>query len=93
MTEWCPEDTHKVDGAPCYNGGETWCHKGTCRTHQSQCRYLWGDIPIGNQGNEATYSQNIKGAFIYFTLVMCGTMVLIVTQFESGPYCVFKQEK
>ena len=63
VTEWCPEDTHKIDGTTCNNGGETWCHNGQCRTHQSQCRAVWGDVRMGNKAADGCYNQfNVEGA-------------------------------
>ena len=41
-SEWCPLDTYKRDGTPCYNRGDAYCYDGKCNSHDSQCHLVWG---------------------------------------------------
>lgn len=39
----CPADNYKADGTVCTVGGsESYCYTGQCRTHTTQCEYLFG---------------------------------------------------
>ncbi|XP_066486629.1 disintegrin and metalloproteinase domain-containing protein 21-like [Tiliqua scincoides] len=40
LSEWCPEDLHVQDGAPCQEGA--YCYHGKCSTHQEQCKTIFG---------------------------------------------------
>ena len=42
-SEWCPSDTYKIDGTPCYNRGDAYCYSGKCSSHGSQCHVVWGE--------------------------------------------------
>ncbi|XP_077178739.1 disintegrin and metalloproteinase domain-containing protein 20-like [Paroedura picta] len=39
-SEWCPEDVHVQDGAPCEGG--SYCYHGNCSTHSKQCKMIFG---------------------------------------------------
>lgn len=57
-SEYCPQDVFKRDTAACA-GGQAYCYQGSCRSHSSQCRLLWG--PTG-ENSEPCYAQmNTKG--------------------------------
>ncbi|ELU13838.1 hypothetical protein CAPTEDRAFT_107298 [Capitella teleta] len=54
-SEYCPSDVHKADGHECSRDGiSSYCYKGTCVTHDSQCKKLWGQT--GSQSNALCYS-------------------------------------
>ena len=57
-SEFCPADTHKVDGMPC-KVGQAFCFEGACRTHSDQCKLLWG--PSGKKSDNQCFEQNRKG--------------------------------
>lgn len=38
----CPEDAFQMDGKPCFDQGEGFCHSGRCPTHQQHCWRLFG---------------------------------------------------
>ena len=57
-SEFCPSDTHKVDGTAC-KVGQAFCFEGTCRTHSDQCKLLWG--PSGKKSDNQCFEQNRKG--------------------------------
>lgn len=40
ISEWCPEDVHVQDGAPCHDGA--YCYHGKCSTHNEQCKMVFG---------------------------------------------------
>ncbi|XP_074642564.1 zinc metalloproteinase-disintegrin-like MTP8 isoform X2 [Tubulanus polymorphus] len=40
--EYCPVDVYKANGLPCKND-LAYCYNGTCPTHDSQCKLLWGN--------------------------------------------------
>ncbi|XP_017046780.1 zinc metalloproteinase-disintegrin-like MTP8 [Drosophila ficusphila] len=56
-SEYCPADVFRRDTEPC-DGGKAYCFQGTCRSHSSQCRTLWG--PTG-QNSEHCYNNNTEG--------------------------------
>ena len=58
QSEFCPADTHKVDGTAC-KVGQAFCFEGTCRTHSDQCKLLWG--PSGKKSDNQCFEQNRKG--------------------------------
>ncbi|XP_014487434.1 PREDICTED: disintegrin and metalloproteinase domain-containing protein 12 isoform X2 [Dinoponera quadriceps] len=58
QSEYCPADVFKIDGETC-NHGEAFCYQGSCRTHNDQCRLLWG--PSGSSSDAQCYEMNNKG--------------------------------
>lgn len=38
----CPDDSFQMNGKPCYNQAEGYCHDGQCPTHQQHCWRLFG---------------------------------------------------
>lgn len=38
----CPEDSFEMNGKPCYNQAEGYCHDGQCPTHEQHCWRLFG---------------------------------------------------
>jgi len=63
-SEWCP-DLYKRDGTPCVRGNSTWCYQGQCRTHESQCQYVWGaNTPQGKMALPGCYEKNLEGKMI-----------------------------
>ncbi|XP_075891085.1 zinc metalloproteinase-disintegrin-like VMP-III isoform X2 [Nelusetta ayraudi] len=38
----CPDDSFEMNGKPCYNQAEGYCHDGQCPTHQQHCWRLFG---------------------------------------------------
>lgn len=58
-TEFCPMDYHKRDAEEC-DGGRAFCYKGSCRTHDDQCKLLWGPF---SKSSKLCYEQNLKGTF------------------------------
>lgn len=58
QSEYCPNDVYKIDGEPC-NMGKAYCYQGSCRTHNDQCKLLWG--PTGVSSDPQCYSMNNKG--------------------------------
>ncbi|XP_033341599.2 disintegrin and metalloproteinase domain-containing protein meltrin [Megalopta genalis] len=58
QSEYCPVDVFKMDGESC-NMGKAFCYKGSCRTHNDQCKLLWG--PTGISSDSQCYEMNNKG--------------------------------
>lgn len=56
-SEYCPADFYRRDTEPCA-GGSAYCWEGACRSHDDQCRTLWG--PSGRSSPEC-YANNQKG--------------------------------
>ncbi|KAB7497042.1 Disintegrin and metalloproteinase domain-containing protein 12 [Armadillidium nasatum] len=57
-SEYCPDNFYKEDGYPCL-GGQAYCYEGMCRTHEHQCRLLWG--PTGKNSHDKCYNLNKEG--------------------------------
>ncbi|KAG5679982.1 hypothetical protein PVAND_009517 [Polypedilum vanderplanki] len=57
-TEWCPNDVYKRDTEEC-NGGDAYCYQGSCRSHNDQCKILWG--PSGGSSDQC-YEKNTNGS-------------------------------
>lgn len=53
--EYCPDDVFVYNGRPCLSG-ESYCYKGKCNTHSSQCRLLWGQT--GEASNDICFTYN-----------------------------------
>ncbi|KAK0162405.1 hypothetical protein PV327_006185 [Microctonus hyperodae] len=58
QSEYCPSDVYKVDGESC-SKGKAYCYQGSCRTHNDQCKLLWG--PSGTSSDAQCYDMNNKG--------------------------------
>ncbi|XP_034948463.1 uncharacterized protein Meltrin [Chelonus insularis] len=58
QSEYCPQDVFKIDGESC-NVGKAFCYQGSCRTHNDQCKLLWG--PSGFSSDAQCYHMNSKG--------------------------------
>ncbi|XP_058798001.1 uncharacterized protein LOC131668128 [Phymastichus coffea] len=58
QSEYCPKDVFKIDGEAC-NMGKAYCYQGSCRTHNDQCKLLWG--PTGSSSDVLCYDMNNKG--------------------------------
>lgn len=60
-SEYCPDDIFRQNAEPCKtdDGSEAFCFNGSCRTHTSQCKLLWG--PSG-QTSDQCYSKNVNGS-------------------------------
>ncbi|XP_059048466.1 disintegrin and metalloproteinase domain-containing protein 19, partial [Achroia grisella] len=58
-SEHCPPDVHKMDSTPCA-GGQAYCVRGSCRTHDDQCRLLWGSTGE-NSPPQCYTNNNVKG--------------------------------
>ena len=43
------------DGTGCRNG-TAYCYQGACKTHEAQCRMLWG--PNGTKADDICFSIN-----------------------------------
>uniref|UniRef100_A0A0C9RIY5 Adam12_0 protein n=1 Tax=Fopius arisanus TaxID=64838 RepID=A0A0C9RIY5_9HYME len=59
QSEYCPNDVYKIDGEVC-NMGKAFCYQGSCRTHNDQCKLLWG--PSGSSSGAPCYEMNNKGS-------------------------------
>ncbi|XP_062558212.1 zinc metalloproteinase-disintegrin-like protein H4 subunit A isoform X2 [Armigeres subalbatus] len=57
-SEHCPADVYKRNTEVCA-GGQAYCSDGDCRTHNDQCRLLWG--PSGKASDENCYARNVNG--------------------------------
>ncbi|XP_031787102.1 uncharacterized protein LOC100118678 [Nasonia vitripennis] len=58
QSEYCPSDVFKIDGETC-SMGKAYCYQGSCRTHNDQCKLLWG--PTGSSSDTLCYEMNNKG--------------------------------
>ncbi|XP_034488305.1 zinc metalloproteinase-disintegrin-like MTP8 [Drosophila innubila] len=56
-SEYCPADVFRRDTEPCDNN-QAYCFHGTCRSHASQCRILWGST---GDNSVHCYEKNIEG--------------------------------
>ena len=55
--EFCPEDVFRRDTEQCeYSSGH--CLQGTCRSHDNQCRMLWGSSAASF---DLCYNHNLRG--------------------------------
>ncbi|XP_076164511.1 disintegrin and metalloproteinase domain-containing protein meltrin isoform X2 [Ptiloglossa arizonensis] len=59
QSEYCPVDVFKMDGESC-SMGKAFCYQGSCRTHNDQCKLLWG--PTGTSSDDQCYAMNNKGS-------------------------------
>ncbi|XP_035723048.1 uncharacterized protein LOC118442022 [Vespa mandarinia] len=59
QSEYCPVDVFKMDGESC-SMGKAYCYQGSCRTHNDQCKLLWG--PTGASSDAQCYDMNNKGS-------------------------------
>ncbi|KOC59227.1 Disintegrin and metalloproteinase domain-containing protein 12 [Habropoda laboriosa] len=58
QSEYCPVDVFKMDGESC-NMGKAFCYHGSCRTHNDQCKLLWG--ATGTSSDAQCYEMNNRG--------------------------------
>nr|XP_003701399.1 PREDICTED: disintegrin and metalloproteinase domain-containing protein 12 [Megachile rotundata] len=58
QSEYCPVDVFKMDGESC-SMGKAFCYQGSCRTHNDQCKLLWG--PTGSSSDDQCYDMNNRG--------------------------------
>ncbi|XP_076233751.1 disintegrin and metalloproteinase domain-containing protein meltrin [Calliopsis andreniformis] len=58
QSEYCPVDVFKMDGESC-SMGKAFCYQGSCRTHNDQCKLLWG--PTGTSSDAQCYEMNNRG--------------------------------
>lgn len=58
QSEYCPANVFKMDGENCSND-KAFCYQGSCRTHDDQCKLLWG--PTGESSDAQCYDMNSKG--------------------------------
>ncbi|XP_076759529.1 disintegrin and metalloproteinase domain-containing protein meltrin [Xylocopa sonorina] len=58
QSEYCPVDVFKMDGESC-SMGKAFCYQGSCRTHNDQCKLLWG--PTGTSSDDQCYAMNNRG--------------------------------
>lgn len=56
-SEYCPTDVFKRDTEPC-DEGSSFCYEGDCRSHNKQCKVLWGQT---GKSLAECYDSNIKG--------------------------------
>nr|KAG5708378.1 hypothetical protein BaRGS_034409 [Batillaria attramentaria] len=57
--EFCPPDVYLENGVSC-GGGQSYCYKGKCNTHNAQCQLLWGST--GRVSDPICFQQlNIRG--------------------------------
>lgn len=56
-SEVCPENIFRQNSIKC-DGGKAFCYQGRCRSHDAQCRVLWG--PSG-RSSTGCYRKNTKG--------------------------------
>ncbi|KAK2583790.1 hypothetical protein KPH14_009691 [Odynerus spinipes] len=59
QSEYCPVDVFKMDGESC-SMGKAFCYQGSCRTHNDQCKLLWG--PTGASSDAQCYDMNNQGS-------------------------------
>lgn len=57
-SEYCPNDVYKRDTEEC-NNGKSYCYQGVCRSHDDQCKILWG--PSGSSSDQC-YDKNTNGS-------------------------------
>jgi Reprolysin (M12B) family zinc metalloprotease/ADAM cysteine-rich/Disintegrin len=55
--ELCPEDVFKRDTDECEDG-KAHCYQGSCRSHENQCKILWGPM---SDSFELCYEHNLDG--------------------------------
>lgn len=57
-SEFCPGDVFKRDTEEC-GDGKAYCYQGSCRSHNDQCKILWG--PSGASSDQC-YDKNTNGS-------------------------------
>lgn len=84
-SEYCPTDVFKRDTEPCDNG-EAFCYEGDCRSHNRQCKKLWGpsgeslDVCYASNGQSTYYGNcgfdRLRNEYIKCdnTDLMCGML-------------------
>ena len=66
-SEWCPLDTYKRDGTPCYNRGDAYCYDGKCNSHNSQCYFVWG-IEDARKSDDRCYTEYNNDSMYIFII-------------------------
>lgn len=56
VSEFCPVDAYLQDGTEC---GRAYCFRKQCKSHEDQCRLLWG--PTGQVADQRCFKQNDLG--------------------------------
>lgn len=61
VNPFCPTDVYSVDGSQCsINAVKSFCYHGKCKSHDSQCKLLWG--ATGQTSHDLCFEQyNILG--------------------------------
>uniref|UniRef100_A0A3B5JUP6 Zinc metalloproteinase-disintegrin-like 2d n=1 Tax=Takifugu rubripes TaxID=31033 RepID=A0A3B5JUP6_TAKRU len=58
-SEECPEDSFEMNGKPCYNRAEGYCHDGQCPTYEQHCWRVFG--PGAVVGPDVCFNMNKRG--------------------------------
>lgn len=58
-SEFCPENSVRRNTVECA-GGKAYCYEGLCRSHDDQCRVIWGST--GRSSPTGCYRKNTNGA-------------------------------
>ncbi|KAM8729894.1 zinc metalloproteinase-disintegrin-like atrase-A [Acanthopagrus schlegelii] len=58
-SEECPEDSFEMNGKPCYNQAQGYCHNGQCPTYEQHCWRLFGPGTI--VGLDTCFDLNRRG--------------------------------
>ncbi|XP_069373376.1 zinc metalloproteinase-disintegrin-like 2d isoform X2 [Paralichthys olivaceus] len=59
LSEECPEDSFEMNGKPCYNQAQGYCHDGQCPTHEQHCWRLFGEG--AKVGSDSCFNLNKRG--------------------------------
>ncbi|KAM3859613.1 zinc metalloproteinase-disintegrin-like VLAIP-B [Diretmus argenteus] len=59
LSGFCPEDAFEMNGTPCSDMGDGYCHDGQCPTHQQHCWRLFGSG--AKVGSDACFALNRGG--------------------------------
>nr|XP_040033069.1 zinc metalloproteinase-disintegrin-like MTP4 isoform X1 [Gasterosteus aculeatus aculeatus] len=81
----CPEDAFQMDGKPCFDQGEGFCHSGRCPTHQQHCWRLFGKgatvgppecFGLNRRGEEGDNCGRNKSGYVPCAAanLLCGSM-------------------
>lgn len=75
-SEFCPANYFKRNTMKC-SDGKAYCYSGACRTHDDQCKLLWGPEA---ESDEHCYKENVNGSI----LGDCGIDVMTKTFTECA---------
>lgn len=56
--EECPEDSFEMNGKPCYNQAQGYCHDGQCPTYEQHCWRLFGPGTLDTLHSEQLFKKN-----------------------------------